>query len=169
MLRLIIDALRFDPRAYRAVRDDPVTTIPILLFVLLCVLAAGVVALPFGGVRAFGVMAASAFISWTVFVIAAFVFGTKALPGAETQATLGQLARTLGLALAPTLLLVFGVVPALQIVVVPLALLWTLFTTLMALRVTLGVGTLRALLVAVLSYGTAAVVGSFLTPPGSAG
>ncbi len=107
--------------------------------------------------------------SWTIFVVAAYLFGTKALPGPETEATLGALVRTLGFALAPSLLLVFGVVPALQLVVVPLAFVWTFFATLMALRETLAVGTLRALLVAVLSYGAAALVGSILTPPGPSG
>jgi len=169
MLKLVIEALRFDARAYRAVRDDPIATVPVLLFVALCALAAGVTALPSAGVQGFGVVAASAFLSWTVFVVAAYVFGTKALPGPETQATLGQLARALGIALAPSLLLVFGVVPALQVVVVPLAFVWTLLTTLVALRETLGVGTMRALLVAVLAYTAAAVVGSVLTPPGLSG
>ncbi|MCX7622899.1 MAG: YIP1 family protein [Thermomicrobium sp.] len=169
MVRRVFGALRLDPAVYRELRDDPTATVPALLFVVLCVLAAGVVALPSGGLPAFGLAAASAFISWTIFVVAAYVFGTKALPGPDTQATLGTLVRTLGLALAPSLLLVFGVVPALQVVVVPLAFVWTVFTTLMALRETLGVGTLRALLVAVLSYAAAAIVGSLLPPPGMTG
>ncbi len=169
MLRLVIGALRLDPAAYRAVRDDPTVTVPVLLFVVLCALAAGVVALPSGGVQEFGIAAASAFISWTVFVVAAYIFGTKALPGPETEATLGTLVRTLGLALAPVLLLVFAVVPALQVVVVPLAFLWTLLATLMALREALAVGTLRALLVALLSYAATALVGSVIAPPGGAG
>lgn len=169
MLRRIISALRLDPTVYRELRDDPTATVPALLFVLLCILAAGVVGLPGGGLTAFGIVAASAFVSWTIFVVAAYLFGTKALPGPETEATLGALVRTLGFALAPSLLLVFGVVPALQLVVVPLAFVWTFFATLMALRETLAVGTLRALLVAVLSYGAAALVGSILTPPGPSG
>lgn len=169
MLRRLIGALRLDPRVYRELRDDPTATLPALLVVVLCALAAGVVALPSGGLPGFGYAAASAFVSWTLFVVAAYVFGTKALPGPETEATLGTLARTLGFALTPTLLFVFGIVPALQIVVVPFGLLWWFFAMLMALRETLDVGTLRALLVAVLSYGTVAAVGSLLTPLGISG
>ncbi len=168
MLRRIVGALRLDPAIYRELKGDPTATIPALLVVALCVLAAGVAVLPFGGLAAFGTVAASAFISWTIFVVASYVFGTKALPGPETQATLGELVRTLGFALTPSLLLILGIVPAFQVVVVPLTFLWVFFATLMALRETLGVGILRALLVAVLSYTAAMVVSSFLLPVANA-
>lgn len=169
MLRRIIGSLRLDPAIYRELKEDPAATVPALLVVALCALAAGVVGLPTGGLTAFGVLAASAYVSWIIFVVAAYIFGTKALPGPATDATLGALVRTLGFALTPSLLLVFGVVPALQIVVVPLAFVWVFFASLIALRETLLVGTLRAVLVAVLAYVASAVVGLFLTPPGASG
>ncbi|GBD22170.1 hypothetical protein HRbin28_02647 [bacterium HR28] len=165
MLRRIIGAVRLDPAIYRELKADPTATIPALLVVALCALAAGVAGLPAGGLPAFGTVAVSAFVSWTIFVVASYIFGTKALPGPETQATLGELVRTLGFALAPSLLLILGIVPAVQIVVAPLTVVWVFFATLMALRETLGVGILRALLVAVLSYTAAMVVSSVLLSP----
>ncbi|MCS7050183.1 MAG: hypothetical protein NZL87_01055 [Thermomicrobium sp.] len=169
MVKRIIGALQLDPAVYRELKADPTATLPSLLLVVLCVLAAGVAALPAGGLWAFANLAGSAFVSWTIFVLAAYVIGAKALPGPDTQVTLGELVRTLGFALTPTLLLVFGIVPALQIVVVPLSFVWVFFATLMALRVTLGVGTLRAVLVAVVSYLITGVISGLLLPPVASG
>lgn len=164
MVRRIVGAMRLDSQVYRELRDDPTATVPALLLVLLCLLAAGTAALPHGGLPAFGSTVASGFLGWTIFVIACYVLGTKALPGPETEATLGTLVRTLGFALSPTLLFVFGIISAVVVVLAPLVFIWTFFAGTMALRETLGVGTLRALLVGLLSYGAMVVVGSILMP-----
>jgi hypothetical protein len=171
MLRRIIGALRLDPTVYRELRDDPTATVP---------------GTPVRPALCPG--------SWRRRVTRRWSDRLRhrglllpSCPGRSSSSRLTSSARKrcrgrrprqrwerwCGHSASPWrrgLLLVFGVVPALQLVVVPAGFLSGLSSaTLMALRETLAVGTLRALLVAVLSYGAAALLGSILTPPGPSG
>jgi len=152
VLRWIIGAARLDPAVYEELEHNYAATVPALLVVVLACLASGVALLPVVGLAGVYTRAATAFISWTLFVVIAYVVGTKALPGPETSASMGQLVRSLGFAQTPALLLVLGgVAPGVLFVLGPLVAVWVALATIVALRAALDVSIGRALVVVVIS------------------
>ena len=79
-----------------------------------------------------------------------YFIGTRLLAGPETSADWGELARTLGFAYSPRVLLVIGVVPALYGTILFVVGLWTLLTTVSALRAALDFSIWRAIGTAIL-------------------
>jgi hypothetical protein len=152
VLRWLIGAARLDPAVYEELAHEYTATVPALLVVVLACLASGVALLPVVGLAGVYTQAATAFISWTLFVVIAYVVGTKALPGPATSATIGQLVRALGFAQTPALLLVLGgVVPGVLVVLVPLVAVWVVLATIVALRAALDVSTGRTLVIVAIS------------------
>lgn len=160
----MIGAARLDPAIYDELERDYTATVPALLVVVLASLASGVAVLPVVGLVGVYTRAATAFISWTLFLVIAYLIGTKALPGPETSATLGQLLRALGFAQTPVLLLVLGgVLPPVLVVLGPLVFVWVIMATIVALRQALDLTTGRTLLVTAISGIGFLVVNAMLT------
>lgn len=165
MLRWMIGAARLDPAIYEELEREYSATVPALLVVVLVSLASGVAVLPAVGLAGVYTRAATAFISWTLFVVIAYLIGTKALPGPETSATIGELVRTLGFALTPALLLALGgVFPPVLVVLGPLVFVWVLLATVIALRAALDLTTARTLVVAAISWIGLILVNLMLAP-----
>ncbi len=165
MLRWMIGAARLDPAIYEELEREYSATVPALLVVVLVSLASGVAVLPAVGLAGVYTRAATAFISWTLFVVIAYLIGTKALPGPETSATIGELVRTLGFALTPALLLALGgVFPPVLVVLGPLVFVWVLLATVIALRAALDLTTARTLVVAAISWIGFILVNLMLAP-----
>lgn len=165
MLRWMIGAARLDPAIYEELEREYSATVPALLVVALASLASGVALLPAVGLAGVYSRAATAFLSWTLFVVIAYLIGAKALPGPETSATIGQLVRTLGFAQTPVLLLALGgVFPPVLVVLGPLVFVWVLLATIVALRAALDLTTARTFVVAAISWFGFILINLMLAP-----
>ena len=93
--------------------------------------------------------AISAVLGWLAWSSVTMFVGTRFFGG---RADWGELLRTLGFAQAPKVLLVLGIVPILGWIVVPVVFLWTLVTSLVAIRQALDIDTGKAILTAVIGW-----------------
>ena len=94
--------------------------------------------------------------------LAAYFIGTRLLAGPDTSASWSEVARTMGFAQAPRLLLVVSFVPVLGQIVAAVVSIWFLVTTVVALRAALDFGTWRAIATAILSWLPYVIVVSIL-------
>ncbi len=146
----MIRAARLEPQLYEEVEHDQSATGQALLVVVLGSIAGGIGALSGGiGGLIFGIIAA--LIGWAVYAFIAYWVGTNIFKGPQTEATWGQLLRTLGFANSPRVLLVLAIIPVVGIFVVLAVFIWTLFTTVIAIRQALDFDTWRAIATAVVS------------------
>jgi hypothetical protein len=96
-----------------------------------------------GGLSAVAIAVVSAFVGWLIWAGLTYLIGDKLLGG---TATWGELLRTLGFAQTPRLLLVLAHVPTVGLLVQLTVFVWTLITSVVALRQALDFGTGRAVL-----------------------
>ena len=148
----MIRAARLEPQLYEEVEHDQSATIPAMQVVVLGAIAGGIGALS-GGITGlvFGIIAA--LVGWAVYAYIAYWVGTNFFKGPQTEATWGQLLRTLGFANSPRVLLVLAIIPVSIIsgLVVLAVFIWVLFTTVIAIRQALDFDTWRAIATAVVS------------------
>ncbi len=148
----MIRAARLEPQLYEEVEHDQSATIPAMQVVVLGAIAGGIGALS-GGITGlvFGIIAA--LVGWAVYAYIAYWVGTNIFKGPQTEATWGQLLRTLGFANSPRVLLVLAIIPVSIIsgLVVLVVFIWTLFATVIAIRQALDFDTWRAIATAVVS------------------
>lgn len=161
----MIGAARLDTQTYEAIEHDENATGSALLVVVLAAIASGIGLLGSGRIVAFVVGIIAAIIGWAVYAGIAYLIGTRLLAGPKTQATWGQLLRTLGFAQAPRLLLVIGWIPILGALVSLVVWVWTLITTVIAIRQALDIGTGRAVVTAVVSWLVQLVVYAIILAP----
>jgi hypothetical protein len=169
--RRVIGAAALNPLVYEEVEADHRAIVPAALVVALSSLAAGIGARGFGGGRPadvafFTVLALAAWMAWALLT---YQIGVRILPERATEATIGQLLRTLGFATAPGMLRVFGVLPGMTMPVFVATAVWMLLATIVALQHALDYGsTRRAVAVAVLGWalaiGFAVVIGLLFSP-----
>ncbi len=84
-------------------------------------------------------------LGWIAFSVVAYFIGSTLFGTSQTSATIGQLLRTLGFARAPQLLTVLGFIPLLGGLAWIVAGIWTLVTSIVALRQALDFSTGRAI------------------------
>jgi len=96
-----------------------------------------------GGLTAVIIAVVTAFVGWLIWAGLTFLIGDKLLGG---TATWGELLRTLGFAQTPRLLLVLAHVPTIGLLVQLVVFVWTLITSVVAIRQALDFGTGRAVL-----------------------
>lgn len=96
-----------------------------------------------GGLLPVGLAVVTTFVGWLIWAGLTYLIGDKLLGG---TATWGELLRTLGFAQTPRLLLVVAQVPRLGLLVYMVVFVWTLITSVVALRQALDFGTGRAVL-----------------------
>jgi hypothetical protein len=124
-----------------------------VLVVVLAALAGGVSAIRATGVVGLVLSGLASLLGWYVWAFITFVVGTRLLPGAKTDADLGQLLRTIGFSAAPGLVRVLGIVPILDGPVSLIASLWMLAAMVVAVRQALDYeGTARAVAVCVIGF-----------------
>ena len=95
-------------------------------------------------------------IGWAVYAWIAYFVGTRLFATAETSADWSELARTLGFANSPRILLLLGLVPGIFPIVSFVVGVWVIMTTITALKAALEMGTWRAVgtaLVALIAQG----------------
>lgn len=147
----MIRAARLETQVYEEVEHDESATGQAMAVVVLGALAAGIGAL-YGGIGGLIVGVVTALIGWAVYAFVAYWVGTTFFKGPQTSATWGELLRTLGFASSPRILLVLMIIPVLGLIVGLLVLVWTLITTVIAIRQALDFDTGRAIATAVISW-----------------
>ncbi|MCM8749880.1 YIP1 family protein [Thermomicrobiaceae bacterium CFH 74404] len=161
----IIGAARLDTATYEAVEHDEAATSSALLVVVLAAIAAGIGTLGSGRIAAFILGVIAAIVSWAAYAGVAYLVGSRLLAGPQTQATWGQLLRTLGFAQAPRLLLVLGWIPILGVLISLIVFIWTLITTVVAIRQALDFTTGRAIGTAVIAWLVLVIVYAVILIP----
>jgi hypothetical protein len=155
----MIGASRLNSEMYEEVEHDESATRQAMAVVVLGSLASGIGFL-YGGLDAFVIGVVFAVISWAVYAFIAYFVGTRLFKGPQTSATWGELLRTLGFASSPRVLLVLMIIPVVGVIVYLGVLIWTLFTTVIAIRQALDFDTGRAIATAVVSWIGLLVVSS---------
>lgn len=147
-------AMRLDASVYEEVEADAGALSQATLIVVAASAAGGVANMSATGVSmGFIAGAVAALIGWYVWAFVIYLIGTILLPGAKTQADVGQLLRTLGFAASPGLVQLAGVIPAFAELSVGVANVWTLVATVVAVRQALDYdSTARAVAVCVAGW-----------------
>lgn len=130
----ILRAAKLDPSIYEEVEADETAMGQATAVVVLSSVAAGIGTIPQGGVIGILIGTLAALLSWYVWAYLTYWIGTKLLPEATTEATAGQLLRTLGFASAPGLIRVIGILPGLAELVFLIAAVWMLIAMVIAVR-----------------------------------
>jgi len=147
----LIRAARLDASFYEEVEHDEGATRQALAVVVLTALATGVGA--HGGLPGLVAGAIAALIGWYIWSALTYWIGTRLLPEPSTEATLGQLLRTIGFAHAPGLLRVLGIIPGLHLILALATAIWMLVAAVVAIRQALDYqSTWRAVLVVVIGW-----------------
>ena len=149
----ILRAAKLEVALYEEVEADKGALGQAMGVVVLSSLSAGIGAVGIGGLRGILIGTILALIGWYIWAYLVFVIGTKLLPEPQTRADHGELLRTLGFASSPGLIRVLGIVPALRELVFPVAAIWMLVATVIAVRQALDYqSTLRAVGVCVIGW-----------------
>ena len=130
----MIGAAKLDAATYEEVEADTTATPQAMLVVVLASVAGGVGALRAMGVGGVLLAALVSLIGWYVWAFITYFVGTRILPGAKTEADVGQLLRTIGFSATPGLIRVLGIVPGLGTLVQFVASLWMLVAMVVAVR-----------------------------------
>lgn len=130
----MLGAAKLDAATYEEVEADAGATPQAMLVVVLANLAAGVAVLRTVGVGGLLVATLASLIGWYVWAFVTYFVGTRFLPGAKTQADVGQLLRVIGFSAAPGLIRVLGIIPGLGMIVSFVAALWMLVAMVVAVR-----------------------------------
>lgn len=158
----MIGAAKLNAAVYEEVESDKQATGQATLVVVLSSVAAGVSSLEFGlGGLVIGTL--GALLSWYVWAYLTFFIGARLFPEPQTSADHGELLRTLGFASAPGILRVFGVIPYMPVIVFLITSIWSLVTTVVAVRQALDYkSTGRAIGVCIVGWLVQAAVLSLL-------
>lgn len=149
----ILRAAKLEVALYEEVEADKGALGQAMGVVVLSSLSAGIGAVEIGGLRGILIGTILALIGWYIWAYLVYLIGTKLLPEPQTRADHGQLLRTIGFASSPGLVRVLGVVPALRGLVFPVAAIWMLVATVIAVRQALDYqSTLRAVGVCVIGW-----------------
>ncbi len=146
----MIRAARLEPQLYEEVEHDQSATGQAMLVVVLGAIAGGIGALS-GGIAGLVVGVVASLVGWAVYAFIAYWVGTNIFKGPHTEATWGQLLRTLGFANSPRVLMVLVVIPVVGIIIGLAVFIWLLLTTVIAIRQALDFDTWRAIATAVVS------------------
>ena len=158
MLDRMIRAARLDRALYEEVEANSGLTKEALLIVLLGAVASGLsFALAHGWdtffLPVFLLAVILTLIGWVTYAGLAYLVGTRLLPEAGTRSSWKELLRTVGYAQAPRTLLVFGFLPVVGLLVTLVVGLWSLATTVVAVRQALDYeSTWRAVAVAAIAW-----------------
>ncbi len=158
----MIRAAMLDEQLYEEVEHDQSATRQAMLVVVLGAAAAGIGAL-YGGLIALVVGVITALVGWAVYAFVAYWVGTHIFHGPHSSATWCELLRTLGFANSTRLLLVLLIIPVVGLFIALAVFIWTLITTVIAIRQALDFTTGRAIATAVVSWLALLLVALVLT------
>ena len=146
MIQHMIGAARLEQSAYEAVEKDRKATGQAAYIVVGTSLVTGAVSWLTTGEGGGGLIESIvALIGWAFYAQLAYLLGTKVFPAKETKADWGEVARTLGFANTPRLVILLAVIPGLGGLVRGIVEIWVLAATVVALRSALDCSTGRAI------------------------
>jgi hypothetical protein len=149
---------RLDVPIYEEIERDKNATTQAFLVVVIASVAAGIGTLNSDGLSGLIVGLLAAVISWVIYSVTVYLVGTRLLATSATEADSGQLLRTLGFANAPRVLYVFGFIPLLGWIVVVVAGIWSVVTSVIAIRQSLEMSTGRAIATGLVSLIPAGLI-----------
>jgi len=152
MVERMVKAALLMPGLYEEVEHDADATTQALLVVVLASVAAGIGAGLRGGLGGLVAGVIAALIGWALFALICYWVGAKLLAGPQTEATWGQLLRTLGFANSPGLLRILGFLPVLGGLITIVVSIWLLVAAVIAIRQALDFDTLRAIATAIIGW-----------------
>ncbi len=141
----MIGAARLKADVYEEIEHDRGATGQAAIVVLGTSLAAGIGGIAEGGVFGLIGLTVAGVVGWAAYAWFAYFIGTRLFRTAETSADWGEVARTLGFASSPRILLILGLVPGIIGVVSFVVGVWFILTTITALKTALEMGTWRAI------------------------
>jgi hypothetical protein len=147
-----IRAARLEDAVYEEVEHDREATSQAAVVVVAGAVAAGIGSIDALGVS--GIIFGTLFglLGWTIYAWLAYFVGTRIFADTATSADWGELARALGFAQAPRVLLVAGIIPVLGALVGLAVFFWVLATTVVAIRAALDFSTGRAIATAIVAW-----------------
>lgn len=159
----MVRAARLDTSLYEEVETDREALGQAMGVVALSSIAAGIGSVTEAGIGGIVVTTLASLIGWFVWAYLTYLIGTRFLPGARTQADLGELLRTIGFSSSPGVLQVLGVLSVLTEVIFLVAAIWTLIAMVVAVRQALDYdSTARALGVCAIGWIIQFVIVVFL-------
>lgn len=162
--RYIYDRARnvsmLDVPTFRAIQLDPNATKEAAIVVAVVAVASAIGSAGDEGGRVL-VSLIGAFLSWLILSGMTYFFGTNIFGTPTTQVNMESLLRALGYAQAPAALAIFGIIPMFGWMFVLTGGLWSLVTAVVAIRETLRLSTMRAVLIAIVAaFATALISGT---------
>lgn len=155
-IRRLVGAAMLDSATYEEVEADSRALPQAIAVIVLSSVAAGIGARGMAGAReVVGFVVTTtilALLAWTAWAFLMYQIGARLWPGPATQVDRGQLLRTLGFAAAPGLVQVFGMLTPATTPIFALAGIWTLASSVVAVRQALDYDSL-ARAVAVCAFG----------------
>ena len=134
MFNRMIRAAKLDVSLYEEVEHEPRATAEAMAVVVLVALATGIGSLAAGGGSGIFILVFWGVIGWALWASVTFVLGTTLFRTPETNATWGQLARTLGFAQSPGMLRIFAFIPIIGNIVLVVTFAWQLMAMVIAVR-----------------------------------
>jgi len=127
-------AAKLDPQVYEEVEADPRALGQAMAVVIASSIAAGIGSIAQTGLAGLLFGTLIALFAWYVWAFITYYVGTKWLPEPQTQATHGELLRTIGFSSAPGLIRVLGIIPHLTNIVFIVSGIWMLVAMVIAVR-----------------------------------
>ncbi len=149
----MIRAAKLDRGIYEEVEADRTATTQAVIVVVLAGVAAGIGSYSVGGFP--GVLSGTigGIAGWFIWAYITYLIGTRLLPEPQTEATHGQLLRTIGFSSSPGIIRVLGIVPGLYALSFTIAGIWMLIAMVIAVRQALDYrSTLRAVGVVLIGW-----------------
>jgi hypothetical protein len=156
-----IRAARLEDAVYEEVEHDREATSQAAIVVVVGALAGGIGSIGVVGVSGLLFGTITALLGWVIYAWLAYFVGTRFFATEATCADWGELARALGFAQAPRVLLVSGVIPVLGGLVGLVVFFWLIATTVVAIRAALDFSIGRAGATAVVALLPAAILTGF--------
>ncbi len=132
----IFRVLTLDRKVFIEIYADPRATLQSFILVLLASISVYVCLEGIGVLKGFGLVQLLLYgsVVWIVDAILAFIIGRFVLPMPGTGLTPPSVARAITYAQAPSLLIIFGLIPMLNAAVVTTVLIWEIVTTTLAFK-----------------------------------
>jgi len=152
MLDRMVRASLFDAAAYESVEHDGAAMGQTAFVVAAAALASGVGLWRSGGLLGLCGGIVVIVFDWVIWSAITYWVGKGMFATSQTEVTLGQMLRTLGLAQSPQVLNLLGFIPVLGPVLRIVTTLWTLLAGIIAIRQAMDFSTVRAIGTALVGY-----------------
>lgn len=157
ILQRAIDVSTFKTRTYAEIARDPRALPEAAIIIAAVAVAAGIGGLNDGGTGLIGGIIAS-LIGWVISSAIIYFVGTNITGTPTTSGSLESVLRTLGYAAAPRIFSFLGFIWVLGDIALAVIGLWTLVTTILAIRASLSMSLQRAILTGLVAWIAAIIV-----------